>query len=141
MIVPSTFYWNRWCFKNECCTASPPKQDWRKFYRVDRNIYLEPCIGRTKIAYVGRQCITMSKVAFHDTAEILRRDKLFSRVLPPTRARATNYLPSKTLSKRPWMEFLVSSTPRGDPQPCIPTHTIFAGPSPGCIMVQPRCLS
>ncbi|GFU48683.1 hypothetical protein TNCV_4751941 [Trichonephila clavipes] len=40
-------------FKNECCTASPLKQDWRKFYRVERNIYLEPCKGRTKIAYVG----------------------------------------------------------------------------------------
>ncbi|GFW67814.1 uncharacterized protein TNCV_3871451 [Trichonephila clavipes] len=33
-----------------------------------------------KIVYVGRQCITMSKVAFHDTMEILHRDKLFSTV-------------------------------------------------------------
>ncbi|GFU65833.1 hypothetical protein TNCV_567421 [Trichonephila clavipes] len=38
MIVPCTFCWNRWCFKNECCMANPPKQkiggNFKKWKRI-----------------------------------------------------------------------------------------------------------
>ncbi|GFX49259.1 hypothetical protein TNCV_294241 [Trichonephila clavipes] len=37
MIVTSTFCWNRWCFKNECCTANPPNKiggNFKKWKRI-----------------------------------------------------------------------------------------------------------
>ncbi|GFX29956.1 hypothetical protein TNCV_1426921 [Trichonephila clavipes] len=46
-VVASTFYWNRWCFKNEYGTASPPEARLRKFYR-GRKEYLPRALHMTE---------------------------------------------------------------------------------------------
>ncbi|GFV20904.1 uncharacterized protein TNCV_3651151 [Trichonephila clavipes] len=53
MIVPSTFCWNRWCFRERMLHGEPTEENWEEILKMEENIYPLPCLRRTKIAYVG----------------------------------------------------------------------------------------